>query len=442
MIDGVANVVLNYAKIIQRDFGNAIVVTPRYPGEQDDYPFPVIRYPSVKTPRTAGYRMGLPFPGIVREITHVDHRTGETDHRTGGTEHRTSGTDHRAGGTEHRTSETEHRTSETEHRAAGAEHNTSGKDHRTGGLERSQIDLIHCHCPFVSSVIARSLRQATGAPIIMTYHTKYDIDIANTFDIELLRTAAKRVIVGNIEACDEVWAVSNGSGQNLMSLGYKGGYSVMDNGVDFPKGPAPDPLIKQVAHDLGLLEEPSDVPVFLYVGRMQWYKNIRLILDGLCKAKAAGARFRMVFVGVGEDFNEIVFLANSLRLNNECIFAGIIRDRERLRAVYSLADMLLFPSTFDSAPLAVREAAACGTPGVLVRGSSAAEPVTDGRNAVLIDENADSLAWAVIELSRNMERIKKMGDCALEELYLPWDAAVSRAYEKYLEVLERHRPAR
>ena len=407
MIDGVANVVLNYAKIIQRDFGNAIVVTPRYPGEQDDYPFPVIRYPSVKTPRTAGYRMGLPFPGIVREITHAEHREGGAEHRAG----------------------------EEEPRTGGEEHRTGGEDHR-------RIDVIHCHCPFVSSVIARSLRQATGAPIIMTYHTKYDIDIANTFDLELLRTAAKRVIVGNIEACDEVWAVSNGSGQNLMSLGYKGAYSVMDNGVDFPKGPAPEELVRQVAHDLGLPEEPSDVPIFLYVGRMQWYKNIRIILDGLCKAKAAGARFRMVFAGVGEDFNEIVFLANSLRLNNECIFAGIIRDRERLRAVYSLADMLLFPSTFDSAPLAVREAAACGLPSVLVRGSAAAEPVTDGRNAVLIDESADSLAWAVIELSRNMEYIKKMGDCALEELYLPWDTAVSRAYDKYLEVLENYRRSR
>jgi len=386
MIDGVANVVLNYAKIIQRDFGNVIVVTPRYPGEQDDYPFPVIRYPSVKTPRTAGYRMGLPFPGIVKEITHAEQHTGEA--------------------------------------------------------ERRPIDIIHCHCPFVSSVIARSLRQATGAPIIMTYHTKYDIDIANTFDLELLRTAAKRVIVGNIEACDEVWAVSKGSGQNLMSLGYKGDYSVMDNGVDFPKEPAPEQMIIQVTHDLGLPDKPSDIPIFLYVGRMQWYKNIRLILDGLCKAKAAGARFKMVFAGVGEDFNEIVFLANSLRLNNECIFAGIIRDRERLRAVYSMADMLLFPSTFDSAPLAVREAAACGLPSVLVRGSAAAEPVTDGRNAVLIDETADSLAWAVIELSKSLEYIKKLGGNALEELYLPWDTAVSRAYDKYLDVLENYHSSR
>ena len=396
MIDGVANVVLNYAKIIQRDFGNVVVVTPRYPGEQDDYPFPVIRYPSVKTPRTAGYRMGLPFPGIVREIIH-------------------SSPGHTASG--------------HNHAAAGASHAANGSDHRA-------FDIIHCHCPFVSSVISRSLRQATGAPIIMTYHTKYDIDIANTFDLELLRTAAKRVIVANIEACDKVWAVSKGSGENLMSLGYKGDYSIMDNGVDFPKGPAPEELVRKAAAELGLHEGPRDVPTFLYVGRMQWYKNIRIILDGLCKAKAAGAKFRMVFAGVGEDFNEIVFLANTLRLNNECVFAGVIRDREKLRAVYSMADMLLFPSTFDSAPLAVRESAACGVPCMLVRGSAAAEPVTDGRNAVLIDESSDSLAWAVIELSGRVEYIKRLGGRALEELYLPWDAAVSRAYETYIDILE------
>lgn len=372
MIDGVANVVINYAKIIQRDYGSVVVATPRYPGEQEEYPFPVIRYPSIKTPRTAGYRLGIPIPRIVRDIMHYP------------------------------------------------------------------VDIIHCHCPFVSSVIAKSLRQSTKAPIIMTYHTKYDIDIANSVDFEPLRNAAKRIIVSNIESCDEVWAVSRGAGENLMSLGYKGDYTVMDNGVDFPKGPAPREAVRAVGEDLGLpagSDAPADIPVFLYIGRMMWYKNIRLILDGLLKAKNAGARFKMIFVGGGEDLGDIVNLVNSLRLKDECVFAGLVRDRERLRAIYSLADMFLFPSTFDSAPLAVREAAACGLASVLVRGSASAEPVTDGRNAVLIDEDSDSLAWAVIDLSKNAQRMETLGQNAMDDLYLPWEKAVDKAYKRYIDVL-------
>ena len=369
VIDGVANAVLNYARIIQNGLGSAVVVVPRYPDVEDDYPYPVIRYPSVKTPKTAGYRMGLPIPGIVRAI----------------------------------------------------------RNH--------PVDIIHCHCPFVSAVIAKSLRHAIDVPVIFTYHTKFDIDIANSTDSALVQTAAKKLIVSNISACDEVWVVSRGSGENLKSIGYSGDYRIMDNGVDFPKGPAEDRLIESVCTELGLTE---DVPVFLYIGRMMWYKGIKIILDGLFKAKEEGVSFRMLFVGGGEDSKEITHYAEELNLSNECIFTGPVKNREKLRAFYSRAEMLLFPSTFDSAPISVREAAACGLASVLIRDSSAAEPVTDGLNAVLIDENASSLAGAVVSLSKNREYMKTLGVHALEDLYMSWDTAVARAYERYQEVLEEH----
>ena len=367
VIDGVANVVLNYAKTIHGAFGSAVAVVPRYPGEQYEYPFPVVLYPSIKTPKTAGYRTGLPLPGIIREIKNYP------------------------------------------------------------------IDIIHCHCPFVSSVIAKALRHATGAPIVMTYHTRYDIDLADNFDSEFMRSAAKKIIVSNIGACDEVWAVSHSAGENLKSLGYRGSYRVMDNGVDFPKGKADEESIREIDNELGL---SADTPVFLYIGRMMWYKGIKLTLEALSMAKAAGVRFRMIFVGGGKDFDEITEFAKNRGLENDCVFTGVIRDREKLRAYYSRADMFLFPSSFDSAPISVREASACGLASVLIRGSSSAEPVTDGRNAILIDEDAGSLARAVIELSKNKDYMKELGRRASDELYLPWDTAVARACERYREILE------
>jgi glycosyltransferase involved in cell wall biosynthesis len=369
VIDGVANAVLNYARVIHGNLGNAVVAVPRYPGDKSTYPFPVVRYPSIKTPKTAGYRMGVPIPGIIREIREYP------------------------------------------------------------------VDLIHCHCPFVSAIISKTLRQSTGSPIIMTYHTKYDIDIANNFDSELVQTVVKKIIVSQIESCDEVWAVSRNAGENLRSLGYQGDYLIMDNGVDFPKRPATDRQCYLVSMERGL---PADLPVFLYIGRMMWYKGIRIILEGLQKAKSTGMRFKMIFVGGGEDFDQITKHAYLLGLRNDCIFTGPVKDREKLRAYYSRADMFLFPSSFDSAPIAVREAAACGLASVLIRDSSSAEPVTDGRNAILIDEDSDSLARAVIQLSKNRGYMKTLGRRAMNDLYVSWDTAVTRAYERYEEVLRRH----
>ena len=47
-IDGVANTVINYAKIIEENYGHAIVATPSVPGAHDTgFSFPVLRYPSM-----------------------------------------------------------------------------------------------------------------------------------------------------------------------------------------------------------------------------------------------------------------------------------------------------------------------------------------------------------------------------------------------------------
>ena len=47
IIDGVANTVKNYADIINEKYGEPLVITPRYPGIIPEYPYKVLRYPSV-----------------------------------------------------------------------------------------------------------------------------------------------------------------------------------------------------------------------------------------------------------------------------------------------------------------------------------------------------------------------------------------------------------
>ncbi|MDR1065242.1 MAG: glycosyltransferase, partial [Oscillospiraceae bacterium] len=134
-------------------------------------------------------------------------------------------------------------------------------------------DIIHSHCPFASGIFARVLRRLTGAPVVMTYHTKFDVDIANIFGSTIARAAATKLITENAEACDEVWTVSRGAGENLKSLGYEGGFRVMENGTDFPLGRAPEGDIDAVSAEHTL---EAGVPVFLFVGRMMWYKGTRI----------------------------------------------------------------------------------------------------------------------------------------------------------------------
>ena len=297
-------------------------------------------------------------------------------------------------------------------------------------------DIIHTHCPFVSTMYGRVLRKLSGAPMVLTYHTKFDIDIAKRFENPLTRLAAIKLVVENAEACDEIWTVSNGAGENLKSLGFKGSYRVMENGVDFPRGSASVDAVRALNREYDL---PEAVPVFLFVGRMLWYKGLRITLDGLAKAKARGTNFRMVFIGGGVDFDEIKAYAQLIGLTRECIFTGAVYDREKLRAFCTRADMFLFPSTYDTNGIVVREAAACSLGSVLIRGSCAAEDVTDGENGLLIDENADSMCDAVMRVSADNELARKIGSNAGSSLYISWESAIKKANSRYLDILDERR---
>lgn len=297
-------------------------------------------------------------------------------------------------------------------------------------------DIIHSHCPMASTFLSRELRGLTGAPIVFTYHTKFDIDIKRAVRLKFVHEPAIREVIRNIEACDEVWAVNRGAGENLKSLGFRGEYIVMPNGVDIDRSPADPELLKTVSENCGLNE---DTPVFLFVGRIMWYKGIRIILDGLRGLKDAGQPFRMIFVGSGDNLEEVKAYTREKGIDSDCVFTGAVYDRAELKAYYSRADMFLLPSVFDNNPLVVKEAAACSTASVLIRDSSSAEGVVDGHNGVLIGEDSAQMTSALSALCSERSRMRQLGEAAAEELYYSWDDSIANAVARYDEVLKNYR---
>jgi hypothetical protein len=147
----------------------------------------------------------------------------------------------------------------------------------------------------------------------------------------------------------------------------------------------------------------------------------------------------MVFVGAGGDEAEVKEYTQKLGLGCKVFFTGAISERDLLRAWYSRADLFLFPSTFDTNGLVVREAAASDTASVIIAGSCASEGITDGRNGFLIEENADALAAKLTELSHLPDKTKEVGETAGREIYISWEDAVANAYGRYEVVIDRYR---
>ncbi len=302
-----------------------------------------------------------------------------------------------------------------------------------------KISLLHAHCPIISTFVARELRQTINAPIVLTYHTKFDVDIENVTKNKVLQAACERALVANINACDEVWAVSRGAGENLRSLGYEGDWIVMPNGVDLPRQRVNEETMQQVTAKWDL---PSNIPVYLFVGRLMWYKGIKIILDALAMLHTQKQDFRMVFVGDGHDRQEIIRYARAAGIGDQCIFVGSVNERDALRAWYCRADLFLFPSTFDTNGLVVREAAANALPSVLIDGSAASEGIIDGRNGFLISEDAQSLHQLLRRLYQEPSIVRSVGKTASDEIYFSWDNAVQAALNRYEIVIDRYRSGR
>ena len=146
----------------------------------------------------------------------------------------------------------------------------------------------------------------------------------------------------------------------------------------------------------------------------------------------------MLFVGDGTDFSAIQAYAQELRLGDTCIFAGAERDRDRLRTYFCCASLFLFPSTFDTNGIVVREAAACGLASLLIKGSCAAEGITDGQNGILVPETADAIAQKLQFTCDHPAVMTEIGMHAMQELYLSWENAVKYAYAVYGEIHEKH----
>lgn len=372
IIDGVANTVTNYARVIRGRGGDVSVVTPDCPGADDSvFDYPVLRYPSIELQKFYGYSAGNPFP--IPTLLE---------------------------------------------------------------LKKHDIDLLHCHCPAISCVVTRELREFIKAPFVLTYHTKFDQDIDHTFKGQIAKDVAIKALVENVSACDELWVVSRGAGENIKSLGYRGDYVVMENGVDMPRKRATRAQVEAATKNYDL---PKGVPVFLFVGRLMWYKGIQIILDALAALNSQDLDYRMVFIGGGADEKEIKAYARKLKLGKKVIFTGPMRDRDKMVAWYTRANLFLFPSTFDTNGLVVREAAACGLGSVLIKDSCASEGVTNILDGLMVEENAASLAVCLARVMDNFDLMKRLGKNASENIYISWDDAVEKALERYEIVIDNYR---
>lgn len=299
-------------------------------------------------------------------------------------------------------------------------------------LIKSGLDIVHIHSPFAVGTAGTLYAKMHQVPAVGTLHSQYRQDFERTFKLEPTIKMALNTLMMTFNACDECWAV-NAAIKDLYvnEYGLMAPCKVMLNATDHV--PVADPAAA-AARVNGRFGIAPDETVFLFVGRINFIKNIDFTVRALRLLKDRGMHFKMIFAGQGQDEDRLVELVASLGLNGEVIMAGL-NNREQLQDLYSRAKLFLFPSMYDANSLVQIEAACQGTPTVFLRGSRTSATVTEGINALISDPTEEAFADTILSVLADEERYRRLSAAAREQLYLDWDTVVDGVYEKYQELI-------
>jgi 1,2-diacylglycerol 3-alpha-glucosyltransferase len=169
VIDGVANVVLNYARTLTEMGWGCTVVAPDAPGSPRGEEVEVLRYKSLPLVGRYPYRVGLPQVDIKfrKKLNHIS------------------------------------------------------------------ADIVHIHCPFTSGWLGVDFARERKIPIVGTFHSQYAYDFKNAVQLDFLAKMFLSAVVRFYNKMDHVWVPNEFAGNALKSYGYTGKYLCMPNGTDF-----------------------------------------------------------------------------------------------------------------------------------------------------------------------------------------------------------------
>jgi 1,2-diacylglycerol 3-alpha-glucosyltransferase len=188
VIDGVANVVLNYARTLSEMGWECTVVAPDAPGSPRGEEVEVLRYKSIPLVGRYPYRIGLP---------QVDLKFRKK-------------------------------------------------------LNRVNADIIHVHCPFTSGWLGIDFARERKIPMVGTFHSQYAYDFKNAVQLDFLANMFLSSVVRFYNKMDYVWVPNEFAGNALKTYGYAGEYICMPNGTDFIKDGDRQELRKKGENELNV----------------------------------------------------------------------------------------------------------------------------------------------------------------------------------------------
>jgi glycosyltransferase involved in cell wall biosynthesis len=277
-------------------------------------------------------------------------------------------------------------------------------------IHETPFDLLHAHDWLVGDA-AIALKQMFKIPLVVTIHaTEYGRyngihthEQRHIHDREnLLAYHAWRVIV-----CT-----------NYMRQEMRRAFSLPADKVDVIfNGIRPEK--KQLVFDRQAFRAQfaaEHEKIAYYVGRMTYEKGVPVLLGAAPKViQEMDGHVKFVLIGGGR-IDHLMRQAADLSILEQCRFTGFMADTE-LDKFQTIADCAVFPSLYEPFGIVALESFAARVPVVVSNTGGLPEVVQHGKTGIVTStNNADSLAWGILEVLKNPEYATKLTDNAYTQL--------------------------
>lgn len=304
-------------------------------------------------------------------------------------------------------------------------------------LNNCKLDIVHIHSPFTIGKVGVKYAKENNIPCIGTMHSQFKQDFKRIVKSDYLASNLVESLMDTFNNCDECFAVNKEVARIFYEdYNYKKLPKVLNNATEMLP-------VKNENYAFNYINKKYNIKpnekVFLFVGRINILKNVLFIVDALkiVKDNFPNLKFKMLYVGIGQDEGVLKEHIDSLNLNNEVILCGKVTNRNVLGYYYKRADLFLFPSVYDASSIVQIEAACQKTPGIFLKNTATASTITDNVNGFLADNDVNSYASKIVEVLNNQKLYEKVKENAFKDLYKNWDDEIKDVYKIYINLINK-----
>ena len=288
-------------------------------------------------------------------------------------------------------------------------------------LRRLRVDVAH----FTNGMVPLAMSVPTVVTIhdmSLTMFPKYHPPRRVLLNRPLVDVAARRA--------DAIITVSESAKRDIVRL--YGSQAERIHVVHEAAAPSFQPIRDQAVLDRVRQRYELAERFVLYVGTIEPRKNLPKLIEGFARRRTRGEMpHQLVCAGpYGWLSRDIEDLIDRLQIEQSVRFTGYV-PFDDLAALYSLAEIFVFPSLYEGFGLPVIEAMACGTP--VITGHVAALAEVGGGAVEQVGRlDADSLGDAMVRLANDSRRREELSSLGLQRAHtFSWQRAARETLNVY-----------